>query len=225
MRYLNQLTPVFGCSVIIRLPEHCSPERAALAEPLSVVLHALRRASLQPGHTVLVLGAGSIGILAGSLAKALGASRVAAADINLDRLNWSQGHGIADDTYHIDLAHPPLPLTRTNSTLPEKNQKTGDESIRRARETAQHALRQFGTPEGFDIVVECTGAESSAQMGIFVSRAAAYMLKSRISLKPYFFPAVRQNRWQTYASRNGHIKYESSHLCCSHSGSRYSRYF
>lgn len=163
--FIELQLPILVCCY--RLPEHCSPERAALAEPLSVVLHALRRASLQPGHTVLVLGAGSIGILAGALAKALGASRVAAADINRVRLNWSQGHGIADDIYHIDLTHPPPP-TRPNS-VSDKNSKPGDDSIRRARETAQHALREFDAPEGFDIVIECTGAESSAQMGIFVS--------------------------------------------------------
>jgi L-iditol 2-dehydrogenase len=31
------------------------------------------------------------------------------------------------------------------------------------------ALSAFGAPEGFDIVFECTGAESAIQMSIFVS--------------------------------------------------------
>ncbi|GJJ14906.1 hypothetical protein Clacol_009176 [Clathrus columnatus] len=159
------------------VPEHCSPERAALAEPLSVVLHALRRASLQPGHTVLVLGAGSIGILAAAVAKALGASRVAAADINRARLDWAHGHGIADDIYHIELSSPSSTSTRSNNNAEKNsNSKPGDESIRRARENSQHALKVFGALEGFDIVMECTGAESSAQMGIFCARTGGKLM-------------------------------------------------
>jgi L-iditol 2-dehydrogenase len=44
-----------------------------------------------------------------------------------------------------------------------------DEILRRAREGAMAALAAFGAPEGFDIVFECTGAESAIQMSVFVS--------------------------------------------------------
>jgi len=147
------------------LPEHCSPEQGALAEPLSVVLHALRRAQLQPGQTVFVLGTGSIGILACSVAKALGASRVAAADINRGRLEFTKAHGLTDDVYHVDIsAKPPPSRVPVKGTLPTP----AEESIRRSRDNATAALDVCGAPDGFDIVMECTGVESSAQMGIFV---------------------------------------------------------
>jgi len=153
--------------VLHPLPENCDPEHAALAEPLSVVLHAIRRASLQPGQSVLVLGAGSIGILACALARMLGASRIAAADINRARLDWTLAHGVADHVYHVPPVHrPPEPV----------RSKAADEAIRRSKENANDALAGFGLLDGFDLVMECTGVESSAQMGIFCVRTGGKLM-------------------------------------------------
>ena len=41
-----------------RLPDHVSFEEGALIEPLSVGVHACRRAGITMGHRVLVCGAG-----------------------------------------------------------------------------------------------------------------------------------------------------------------------
>jgi len=49
---------------------------AALAEPLAVSLHGLRRVALEPGQRVLVLGAGAVGLLSLLAARALGAGEV-----------------------------------------------------------------------------------------------------------------------------------------------------
>ncbi|KAH8114001.1 GroES-like protein [Phellopilus nigrolimitatus] len=59
------------------IPDNVSFEQAALAEPLSVLIHASRRAGLQKGHTVLVFGVGAIGLLACSIARSRHAARVA----------------------------------------------------------------------------------------------------------------------------------------------------
>jgi threonine dehydrogenase-like Zn-dependent dehydrogenase len=53
-----------------------APQIAALAEPTAVVVHSLRRGRLRPGQRVLVLGAGSLGLLATMAARALGAAEV-----------------------------------------------------------------------------------------------------------------------------------------------------
>jgi len=37
------------------------------------------------------------------------------------------------------------------------------------------ALSAFGSPEGFDIVFECTGAESAIQMSVFVSPSYLFL--------------------------------------------------
>ena len=44
------------------IPDSLPFEKAALAEPLSVSLHAVNRAGVQPGSKVAVFGAGSIGL-------------------------------------------------------------------------------------------------------------------------------------------------------------------
>jgi L-iditol 2-dehydrogenase len=51
-------------SRLIELPPSIDPSDVALIEPLAVVVHAVRRASPAKGDRVLVVGAGSIGLLA-----------------------------------------------------------------------------------------------------------------------------------------------------------------
>lgn len=58
------------------VPDGVSDEHAALAEPLAVGLHAAKRAGIGPGDTVLVLGAGPIGLAALVGARACGATTV-----------------------------------------------------------------------------------------------------------------------------------------------------
>ncbi|MGW1914453.1 L-idonate 5-dehydrogenase [Streptomyces sp. NPDC002076] len=62
------------------LPDGLGLRRAALAEPLSVALHAVRRAGDLSGRHVLVTGAGPIGCLVVAAAKAAGAARVTVTD-------------------------------------------------------------------------------------------------------------------------------------------------
>jgi threonine dehydrogenase-like Zn-dependent dehydrogenase len=58
------------------VPDRLAPALAALAEPMAVVVHSLRRGGLAPGQRVLVLGAGSIGLLTIVAARRLGAGEV-----------------------------------------------------------------------------------------------------------------------------------------------------
>lgn len=59
-----------------RLPDHVSLEEGALLEPLSVGVHACRRANVCLGSTVLICGAGPIGLVTLLSAKAMGATNV-----------------------------------------------------------------------------------------------------------------------------------------------------
>jgi L-iditol 2-dehydrogenase len=136
------------------LPDNCSFEQAALAEPLSVLIHASRRANVSPGQTVLVLGVGAIGILACAVAKSLGASHIVAMDLIPDRLAFAKSNGFASQTY----------------CLPKVDKaKTSEEQLRRAKINMDMALKAFGEPDGFDIVFECSGADAGIQMAIHVS--------------------------------------------------------
>jgi len=55
------------------IPEHVSLAAAALVEPGGNSLRAVRAANIEPGHRVLVLGSGTIGLLAAQFALAEGA--------------------------------------------------------------------------------------------------------------------------------------------------------
>jgi threonine dehydrogenase-like Zn-dependent dehydrogenase len=55
------------------LPDHVDDARGALAEPGGNALRAVRAARLRPGDRVLILGPGTIGVLAAMFARATGA--------------------------------------------------------------------------------------------------------------------------------------------------------
>lgn len=58
------------------IPAEMSAEEATLAEPLAIALHSLRLASIEPGETVGVIGAGPIGLLTIASLRVAGAGRV-----------------------------------------------------------------------------------------------------------------------------------------------------
>ena len=47
--------------ICLEIPAGCADNDAALAQPLAVAIHAVRRSGIQPGQTVALLGAGAIG--------------------------------------------------------------------------------------------------------------------------------------------------------------------
>jgi len=65
---------------VFHVPEGVSYEEASFMEPLACVLRGQRNAGLRPGQCVLILGSGISGLLHVSLARALGAGLVVAAD-------------------------------------------------------------------------------------------------------------------------------------------------
>ncbi|MGW1610298.1 L-idonate 5-dehydrogenase [Streptomyces sp. NPDC002285] len=83
------------------LPAGLGLRRAALAEPLSVALHAVRRAGDLAGRHVLVTGAGPIGCLVVAAAKAAGAGRVTVTDLLPTALEYARIAG-ADTLVRAD---------------------------------------------------------------------------------------------------------------------------
>lgn len=87
---------VFPESALMELPDGFSPEMGALVEPVSVAVHALRRAGNVAGLKVFVIGAGPIGNLVAQVARSLGAARVAITDISDYRLEIAQECGVTE---------------------------------------------------------------------------------------------------------------------------------
>lgn len=152
--------------LVHKLPPGLPLSHAALAEPLSVVLHAYRRAQLQPASRVLVLGAGAVGLLAAALAKASGATTVVAVDIEQPKLDFARQMRWADATH----------------TLPRGPRVSGAEALEAAK-TAWDGLRASdavqgveGLEEGFDAVFECTGVESCMQLAVMAAAPGSKVL-------------------------------------------------
>ena len=71
---------------IYRLPDTMSWEHGSLAEPLSVALHAVNLTPLTLMDTVVIVGAGTIGLLALLAARLKGAGRIIVTDLSTHRL-------------------------------------------------------------------------------------------------------------------------------------------
>lgn len=67
---------VMPAYALFPLPPAVDYEIGALTEPLAVAVHAVRLAKLGLGHRILVLGAGTIGLLSVAAARAAGAAEV-----------------------------------------------------------------------------------------------------------------------------------------------------
>lgn len=79
--------------ILHRIPDDLTFEEAALAEPLSVAIHACRRGTIRIGERILILGAGPIGLFTLLIAKLSGATDLFIVD-NIDRrLNWAKEFG------------------------------------------------------------------------------------------------------------------------------------
>lgn len=122
-----------------KLPDHVSYEEGAFCEPLSVGVHACRRAGVAVGAKVLVTGAGPIGLVSMLAAKAMGADTVIMTDISQSRLDFAKSIG-AD---HVLLAD------------------------KEPQAFAEQIVEILGTQP--NISIECSGAETSIQTTFYAT--------------------------------------------------------
>ncbi|XP_071738490.1 L-idonate 5-dehydrogenase-like [Rutidosis leptorrhynchoides] len=80
-------------NLVFKLPDNVSLEEGAMCEPLSVGVHACRRANVGPDTKVLIIGAGPIGLVTMLAARAFGAPKVIIADVDDHRLSVAKDLG------------------------------------------------------------------------------------------------------------------------------------
>ena len=80
-------------SNLVFLPDNVSYEAGAMIEPMAVCLHAIKKANINNDSSVLVYGAGTIGLLSAMWTKALGAKAVFVYDIDKSRLDFAEKLG------------------------------------------------------------------------------------------------------------------------------------
>jgi len=143
-RYFNH-----AADFCFKLPDHVTLEEGALLEPLSVAVHACRRAGVTLNSQVLICGAGPIGLVNLLVARAMGASKILITDIDQHRLDVARSLG-ADLT---------LLVTRDQSA-PLLAEKVGQ-------------LMQGQWP---DKSIECSGAELSIQLAMLATRSGGVVV-------------------------------------------------
>lgn len=94
-----------------RVPAHVDDETASFVEPLACCLRAVRRAPIEAGDTVVVIGLGSIGCLFVQLARRAGA-RVVGVDLLAGRAELAKRLG-------AEMAGPPDAVIATVTELSE----------------------------------------------------------------------------------------------------------
>jgi L-iditol 2-dehydrogenase len=85
-------------------PDHLPYREAAILEPLACVVYGMEQTNLLPGDTVVILGAGAIGLLHVMVAKAMGAGRVIVSGHHEYRLDLARqvGADVAFDSTSSD---------------------------------------------------------------------------------------------------------------------------
>lgn len=87
-------------NLCFKLPENVSLEEGAMCEPLSVGLHACRRADVSPHSQVVIMGAGPIGLVTMLAARAFGVPKIVMVDVDDRRLSFAKDHG-ADEIIQV----------------------------------------------------------------------------------------------------------------------------
>lgn len=77
---------------LISVPAKLSPQESALTEPAAVAMHAVRNVQIKGGERVIVLGCGTIGLIAAQIAQVMGAE-VIPLDIRQSRLELAKHLG------------------------------------------------------------------------------------------------------------------------------------
>ena len=70
---------------LVRVPDELTDGDAAVIEPVSVALHAVRRSRMRAGDVVCIVGCGPIGLLVAQCARLAGAGKVIAVEPDADR--------------------------------------------------------------------------------------------------------------------------------------------
>jgi len=144
-----------------QLPLSMSMQDAALIEPLSIAVHCCKLAGDMQGRSVIVFGAGPVGQLCCSVARAFGADTVVVADVVPSRLEFARRKG-ATHTYEMQRIS--------------------------CRENADGLLALVGNLKGSDVVIDATGAQPCIETGVEVLRRGGVFVQAGLGQANISFP-------------------------------------
>ena len=136
-----------------KLPDKLDYTDGALAEPLSVVMHAFERSPVALGQPALVCGAGPIGLCALAAAKASGAWPLVITDVDPARLKFAKSFIPECEAYKCDINGDPAEMAKDIVAI---YQKLGSEA-----------------PSN---TYECTGIAASVKTAAFSTRTGGEVM-------------------------------------------------
>ncbi len=149
-----------------KLPENVSLQEGALVEPLAVAVHIVgRQARVSPGQSVVVMGAGPVGLLCCAVARAFGATKVVSVDIVASKLAFARDYA-ATHTY------------MSQRVPPEQN----------ARNIIE--LAGLEASGGADVVIDASGAEPSIQASLHAVRVGGTYVQGGMGKPDITFPIM-----------------------------------
>lgn len=146
-----------------KLPDQVSLQEGALVEPLAVAVHITKQAEISPGASVVIMGAGPVGLLCCAVAKAFGATKVVSVDIQQGRLDFAKGYAA------------------THTFMPERVA---------AEVNAENLIKSADLGEGADVVIDASGAEPSIQASIHVVRRGGVYVQGGMGKPDITFPIM-----------------------------------
>lgn len=151
------------------------PKTLALIEPFCISYHGVSRADVKPGDKVLVVGAGTIGVLAAVAAKAKG-GEVTICDVAPEKLDY------AYQTFGLD-----------------------HKLLNDSPEALENGVKEFTNGNGFDVTIEAVGMPNTFQNCIdaacFGGRVVLIGVSKR-NIDDFFFTIIQKKELNIYGSRN-----------------------
>ncbi len=151
------------------------PKVLALIEPFCISYHGVSRADVKPGERVLVVGAGTIGVLAAVAAKAKGAE-VTICDVAPDKLDY------AYKTFGLD-----------------------HKLLNESPESFEKGVAELTNGDGFDVTIEAVGLPNTFQncldAACFGARVVLIGVSKR-NIDDFFFTIIQKKELNIYGSRN-----------------------
>lgn len=144
-----------------KLPENVSLEEGALMEPLAVGVHISKQGSIKPGDSVVVFGAGPVGLLCMAVARAFGATKIVAVDINPERLEFAKKYAA------------------THGILSQRESP---------EDAARRIISDTDLGPGADVVLDASGAEPAIQTSIHTLRVGGNYVQGGLGKSDITFP-------------------------------------
>ncbi|KAJ4191818.1 Endo-1,4-beta-xylanase 2 [Fusarium solani] len=146
-----------------KLPTNVSLQEGALIEPLAVAVHIVKQAKVTPGASVVVMGAGPVGLLCAAVAKSFGAVKVVSVDIVQSKLDFARSIG-STHTYLYQRISP--------------------------EENAEVLREQCDLGKGADVVIDASGAEPCIQTSLHAVKMGGTYVQGGMGKADITFPIM-----------------------------------